>query len=442
MNPPISITERTRLLLSQWRKGLELTKLEKTQFKEELESIDYQLKRLSLRTLQVSVFGRVGVGKSSLLNALVENQVFATNIIHGSTNQSQVTIWNEPINNLQSVELIDTPGIDEINTSLTTKLNFKAAKKADLILFVIDSDLTNVDLKALQIMASTGKPILLILNRCDQWNMNEVNQLKKSIKARLPSNIQHVPIKAVAAAPRISKILANGKIRSTPCVPEISSLRESLINLLENQGELLLALNCLRRADDFYSSLKKGRLKRGKLAAQGVIGKFAALKASGVAASPLLMLDLTAGIACDTALVIELSNLYGLQLRGPAARELMKKLSLYNALLGGTQVSIQLALGICRHILLIASPFTGGLSLFSAAPIALAQAAIAVHTTKLTGRLAAKEFLRGTHRRGIQPRSMLQRLASQDPEVKLLLKEWPNSIINSKSYDNLQTLVP
>lgn len=442
MNSPLPITERCKSILKQWRADLELTNLEKNILREDLNDLDEQLKRLSNKKFQISVFGRVGVGKSSLLNALLNKKVFATDISHGSTDRTQIDTWSYPIKNLQCVEVIDTPGIDEININSNCNLIPQGSQQSDLILFVLDSDLTSVELQALTTLLKLGKPIILVLNRCDQWESNEINQLKKSILARLPISAKGINIKTIAAAPRLSRILPNGKVRSSPTSPNIDSLRESLVNLLNQHGEMLLALNSLRKADDFYSSLRKGRLKRSKIAAQSLIGKFAAIKASSVAASPLLMLDLTTGLACDTALVIELSKLYGLQMGGTAARSLVKRVSIYNALLGGSQFSIQIVLGILRHILLLASPFTSGISLATAAPIALAQAAIAVHTTKLLGRLAAKELLRGTHSKSFQPRLMLRRLANKDPEVQVLLDKWPNSIGVSTPSKTLQTLLP
>ena len=47
-------------------------------------------------------------------------------------------------------------------------------------------------------------------------------------------------------------------------------------------------------------------------AAQALIGRYAALKATGVAANPLLLLDLAGGLALDTALVLQLCQLYGI----------------------------------------------------------------------------------------------------------------------------------
>ena len=442
MNSSLSTTERCRSILNHWREHLSLTNLELVQLKQDLYHLDHKLKNLTNRKFQISVFGRVGVGKSSLLNALLQKQIFNTDVTHGSTKRAQVDIWNHPFSKLKYIEVIDSPGIDEINASKSRTLIPKESQQADLILFVLDSDLTSVELTALKTLLHSGKPIILILNRCDQWTLTEVSQLKKTIRNRLPLGAKGLQIHAISAAPRKSNILPNGKVRSEPIAANIDSLKESLIDLLNEQGELLLALNSLRQADDFYNTLRQERLKRNKAAAQTLIGKFAALKASSVAASPLLMLDLTTGLACDTALIVSLSKLYGLQIQGTAARALLKRLSIYNALLGGTQVSIQVLLSVLRHVFFIAAPFTGGLSLISTAPIALAQAAFAVHTTKLTGRLAAKEFLVGSHLGSIQPRSMLRRLAKKDSEIQLVLNTWPNSIEVTKSHKQIKALLP
>tara|TARA_Y100001968_G_scaffold239898_1_gene223414 strand:+ start:6052 stop:7380 length:1329 start_codon:yes stop_codon:yes gene_type:complete len=427
MNQPLSTSKRCELLLTEWRRQLILSNYEYSQLKNELNKLDGQIKRLKANHVKIAVFGKVGVGKSSLLNALLNKEVFATDITHGSTQNIQFALWNESIKFLDKIELIDTPGIDEMNEEKSLLTASQISSQSDLVLFVLDSDMTNVELEALKALQNERKPVLLILNRCDQWDSYELKELIKSIKNRLPNEAKNLPIQTVSAAPRQSKILFNGKARSQKCPPSIEGLREYLITLLNEQGRLIMSLNSLRHADSFYRVLKAERLKKGKLNAQSLIGKFAVLKASGVAVNPLLLLDFTASLACDTALVVQLSKLYGLQLQGPAARELLKRLSIYSAYLGGAQVCIQLALGTLRQLLLITAPFTGGISLASTAPVALVQAALAIHTTKLTGRLAAKELLKGVHKRGAQPSAMLRRITTKDPDAKALLNVWPDT---------------
>jgi hypothetical protein len=137
------------------------------------------------------------------------------------------------------------------------------------------------------------------------------------------------------------------------------------------------------------------------------------------------LLDLAGGLACDSALVLQLCQLYGLPMTRSGARRLLGRLSGHNALISGAQLGLQLLLGGMRQLLLVAAPFSGGLSLAPAAPVAVAQAALAVATTRRTGRLAAAELLRSTAAAG-RPGALLRRLAHQDPATRRWLGTVPS----------------
>jgi hypothetical protein len=441
MNPGAGATavpatpERCQLLLDQWRQQLQLSGREQSQLAGQRQALDRQLERLRQRCLRVAVFGRVGVGKSSLLNALLGEAAFATDVAHGCTRHQAARAWDQPIDGLLRVELVDTPGIDEIAAAARARLAARVALGADLVLLVLDGDLSSVEHDALEPLLASGKPLLLVLNRCDCWTEAEQADLIASIQRRLPAPARHLELIPVAAAPRQPQLLADGRVRSVSQPPRVAPLRRALVQLLEQHGALLLALNALGAADRFHQALQRWRLGASRQAAQSLIGRYAALKATGVAANPLVLLDLAGGLACDTALVLQLCQLYGLPMHGAGARQLLRRLSGHNALLGGAQLSIQLALGALRQLLLVAAPLTGGLSLAPAAPVALAQAALAVHTTRLTGRLAAAELLRGAQRGG-RPGALLRRLARTDPQVRLWLGDRPEPPAN------LQALLP
>ncbi|MCT0207209.1 GTP-binding protein [Synechococcus sp. CS-1332] len=419
--PPAA--ERCRQLLARWRSGLALSGREQAALAPELASLDRQLERLRRRRPRVAVFGRVGVGKSSLLNALLGEEHFATDVAHGCTRHQQQQAWGQPLAGLEGVDLVDTPGIDEIAAAARARLAARVAVGADLVLLVIDSDLTVMEAEALDDLLASGKPLLLVLNRSDCWPEAERDALLASIGRRLPAGARNLRPLAVAAAPRAARLRADGRVRSEPAPPRVEPLRRELIGLMERHGELLLALNALRAADRFSQALHRCRLRHGRRQAQGLIGRFAALKATGVAANPLLLLDLAGGLACDSALVVQLCQLYGLPMTRSGARTLLTRLGGHNALLGGAQLGLQLLLGGLRQLLLLAAPLSGGLSLAPAAPVALAQAALAVHTTRRTGRLAAAELLRSTTAAG-QPGALLRRLVRQDPETRRWLSEW------------------
>lgn len=411
------------MLLTHWRQGLQLSNRERSLLAGSLQLLDGQLQRLNALRLRIAVFGRVGVGKSSLLNALLGQERFATDVAHGCTRRQQVEPWPIAIEGLDAVELVDTPGIDEIAAAGRARLAARLALHADLVLLVLDGDLNRVELDALEQLAASGKPLLLVLNRCDCWSQAEQQELMASIRRRLPPAQQGLTITAVAAAPRQPTVLADGRVRSEPTAPRVTPLQQSLIRLLTQQGELMLALGALRSADRFHQTLHQSRLRQGRQAAQSLIGRFAALKATGVAANPLMLLDLAGGLACDTALVLKLCQLYGLPMHSQGARALLGRLSGHNALLGGVQLGIQALLGAVRQLLVLAAPFSGGLSLAPAAPVALAQAALAVHTTRRTGQLAAAELLKSSQK-GPKPGALLARLARHDPQARAWLQCW------------------
>ena len=152
------------------------------------------------------------------------------------------------------------------------------------------------------------------------------------------------------------------------------------------------------------------------------------------------MIDLIAGLAFDSSLIIQLSKLYGLEVGGSTARQLVKKLSFQNSLLGGAHIGIQITLNIFKHILILAAPLTGGLSLAPTAPIALAQAALAIHTTKLIGRLAAYKFLIGTNRNDGRPRLMLNYLLTNNSDLRIMLGDF--KFLTSSKEKNKNYLLP
>ena len=428
-----STTERCRLLLKSWRSSLILSPREHNCLNGELKLVDRQLKRLADHHLRIAVFGRVGVGKSSLINALVGQNILSTDVAHGSTRRQQAVVWPAQRPGLPHVELIDTPGIDEINASGRDRLAAKVAIGSDLILFVLDSDLTEPEHHALTTLLAQGKTVQLVLNRCDRWPIAERQPLIRSLRRRLPEPYRSLPLIPVAAAPRRPQLHRDGSVSSELQAPEVVALQEHLIDYVQRQGDVLLALNALRQADRFEASRQQLRLQQHRKAAQGLIGRYAAAKATGVAVNPVLLIDLAGGMACDTALVMQLCQLYDLPMPKAGARQLLAQLTGQNALLGG----IQLGLTALKQLLLVAAPFSAGLTLAPAAPIALAQAALAVHASKRTGTLVAKELLTSLQRQGGQPGALLKRLARQDP----LVHHWLNAHPRRSDVD-LQVLLP
>ena len=77
--------DKIYLLLKKWWESIDLTNYEKSNLNEEIISFNQQLFRLKEKQLRIGIYGKSGVGKSSILNLLLNKKEFKTDIINGST---------------------------------------------------------------------------------------------------------------------------------------------------------------------------------------------------------------------------------------------------------------------------------------------------------------------------------------------------------------------
>jgi len=115
---------------------------------DDFQQIEQMLKKIEHEHIHISVLGRVSVGKSSLLNALMGQEQFSTSPLHGETKTNSFANWSEYEEG--GVYFIDTPGINEIEGEQRAKMAHEVASRSDIILFVLDSDMTDTEYQALK----------------------------------------------------------------------------------------------------------------------------------------------------------------------------------------------------------------------------------------------------------------------------------------------------
>ncbi len=385
--------DKSYLLLKKWWESIDLTNYEKCNLNNEIISLNQQLFRLNEKQLRIGIYGKAGVGKSSILNLLLEKNVFKTDIINGTTKNIEREEWNFKHQSLKTIELIDAPGFDFFDIKDPENI-FSQINSSELILFTIAGDINRNEISQINSFIKNGKKIILIFNKIDMWKGHDLNLILKNIRLKLPQYIE-IPI------------IINSK----------NNIRNQLSELINNYGESLLTLNSLHLADKLFLKIKEQRLKKRQREAQSIIGKFATIKASGVALNPLILLDIAGGFALDTALVSELSKVYGLNIKGESARKIIKKISINNIFLGATQIGINTSFNLLRKVFLATAPFTNGLSLLPYGPIAILQAAISVRSTKIVGKLAAKEIFRKSKGYLLDPSHIIKKIIMKEPEI-------------------------
>jgi len=381
------------LLLKNWWENIELTNYEKSFLNKEIISFNQQLLRLQEKKIRIGVYGKSGVGKSSVLNYLFKKDIFKTDIINGTTREIQSETLSLKDQTLNSLELLDSPGFDFCKINYPYKL-YSCISHTDLILFIVSGDLNRNELREISSFIKDGKKIILILNKIDLFNKTELKEIIENIKFKLPKDLN-------------ISIIINHE----------NNLKNYITKIINKYGEILLTLNSMQLADKLFLRIKEQRLKRRQKLAQSTIGKFSTIKASAVALNPFIFFDVAGSIALDTALISELSNIYGLKLKSESSRKIFKNISINNLFLGVTQVGVNQSFNLIKKVILLTAPFTNGLSLLPYGPIAIIQAAIAVRSTKILGKLAAKEIFIRSKASFIEPAILIQNMTFNDPEI-------------------------
>ena len=104
--------DKSYLLLKKWWESINLTNYEKCYLNKDIIALNQQLFRLKEKQLSIGIYGKAGVGKSSILNLLLGKNDFKTDIINGSTKNMERREWNLKHQSLKTIELIDSPGFD------------------------------------------------------------------------------------------------------------------------------------------------------------------------------------------------------------------------------------------------------------------------------------------------------------------------------------------
>jgi uncharacterized protein (DUF697 family) len=166
---------------------------------------------------------------------------------------------------MDSVTLVDTPGLGEVDGQQRGADSARTAQDADLVLLVVDGPLRNTEFELMRRLAPMEKRVLVCLNKEDWYNEQEKDKLLGQIAGQ---------VKQYVAAEDL--LLAN--------------------LLLQSRGLVEQARDRVRAALD----------RR----AWALVDKYMWGAGGAAALSPFPMFDLAAGCAISTKMVVDLAKVY------------------------------------------------------------------------------------------------------------------------------------
>lgn len=378
--------------------------------KADLDQLSRTLDSLNQTVVRIAVFGLVSRGKSAVINALLGQKLLQTGPLHGVTQYPRSVYWSPDVSgSLVNVELIDTPGLDEVGGELRESMAREIADQSDLILFVIAGDITRTEYQALTELQSAHKPILLVFNKTDLYpdqDRQSIYQKLQSLFATGDRTLRSRPLLSpedivlVAAEPAPLEVRVewpDGRVthewESPP--PDLHELKQKLLRILSREGKSLLALNALRQARELEDAIAHKTLQLHQGEAEDLIWQFAKWKAIAIAANPIALLDLLGGAMTDLVMIRSLAKLYGLPMTRYEAGKLLKTIlwSSGGLLLGELGSGLLLGVGKSASALATAFDSPSGLMAYSAA--AIAQASLAGYGSYRVGKAAQAYLERG-----------------------------------------------
>lgn len=276
-----------------------------------IKEIKEQQRRKKSGEVFIAIFGEISTGKSSLVKALLPNADMDSDPRGGTTRDVIHYRWQAGSGD--SVIIADLPGFNlENNPEI-----LEEARRSHLVVFLCDSDITRSQMEQLEGLLTIQKPLLVALNKVDQFSGAEARSIAENISQRTGINRDDVVFIQTGGHEEVIRLLSDGgeEIITRDRQQDIGPLRVALQRQLDNNHELmeqlrdtavlLLAAEKLEHARDAHREQQASELVQS-YSKRAVVGALAAV-APG---SDLIIQGLLA-----TRLIQALCKLYGVSVK-------------------------------------------------------------------------------------------------------------------------------
>ena len=257
---------------------------DRTQFKELLNRIEFVLKRLIdsfavgnviKNGIPVAIVGEPNVGKSTLLNALLNEERAIVSDIAGTTRD---TIEDELVINGIGFRFIDTAGIrdtKDVVESIGIKKTFEKIEQAQVVMYLVDSIQCSVlSLESLNVEMGKIKnqfplkPVIVVLNKVDQLSQKELTNILDQLTTY---NIQTITISAKNKEGiedlknQLLSFVNTGALRNNETIVTNTRHYDSLLKALEEIQKVTFGLNSGLSSDLMAIDIKQALYYFGEI---------------------------------------------------------------------------------------------------------------------------------------------------------------------------------
>ena len=292
----------------------------------QLQDILVALKRDELR---FAIVGGKGVGKTSLHQWLEANWLQSP-VLQGIS---------------QKLQLLDTPELFS-NNPRDSQTAVTIAKRSDLVIFVLQGDLMESELRLLQDLNQAYRRTVIVLNKQDQYLPKEQDELLAKIRDRVVGMIAKEDVIAIATQPRPIKVRQHQDDDSIKewieePQPQVEPLFDRLQHILVNDAQALMMASALGDAESLKVQARQQLNLKRRAVATPLIDRAQWIVAGTAFATPFPALDLLATAAVNGQMVIELSQLYQQKFSLDQAKQIAKNMAEIMIKLGIVEVSTQ-----------------------------------------------------------------------------------------------------
>lgn len=283
----------------------------------EVEELRSELSDLDRRReggdLHVAVFGEISTGKSTLIEALIPGAATERDARGGTTRD--VAHYEGTAPDGTRWFIADVPGTAETDGEARERMAREEALRAHAVVYVCAGDLTRAQASELQWLGDVGKPLVLALNKADQWTVEDRARLVQHLRATTQGIPDAVVLASAGGEERFTRRLADGSTEHVrrqrkPDVADLVAALKRLVSVgaaaLEPARENAVLAGLHERTAALEKAHRAAEAERivTRYARRAIIGAMAAV-APGT--------DLVIQGALATGLVRALAELYGVR---------------------------------------------------------------------------------------------------------------------------------